>query len=423
MAIALSAAFFSYYSLAFSLAGAVFLGLVVYAVLHFWYNSRLMARALNELKFLVSQPEDFENDLNRRLDDLSRQLEALKSERAGDWPQVAEKLGRKIQTLERDLRKISGGSRGPDIAARPQVVTEQDKVVSLHQKPDGTGRNAGESGAKPVVKQSRSLAGSGRKRNTLSQLLHKAVSQKALELHLQPIVDMQNHHPIYYDTMLRLKDAKGGYFELQDMEKVARAENLSAVLDGQHLFNTIKMLRALDNMNKKAGLFCRISRATLHGAGVFNEFHAVLKANEALAKWLIIEISQSDRNALNSEESQRLSQIADLGYPLALGDLGTFNLDARHLVAAGFRFLKIPADTLLSGSGGIVDAHVPDAFSSDMEKTGLAVIAVEVDNQNQLLDLIYMDVSLGQGPHFALPRPVKAELLQPLDHGVSVAGN
>jgi cyclic-di-GMP phosphodiesterase TipF (flagellum assembly factor) len=309
------------------------------------------------------------------------------------------------------------------------------KVVPLHQPAGNLIRAAKSGNDDPGQKQQAVLYGPElgidkavrairQNNSSLAGILHEAVKSASLELHLQPIVDLHSHKPVYYETMLRLKGVDEHYVDPRQLAETAKTENLLAAMDFQHLFDAVRMLRALDKMGKKAGLLCSVTRSTLNSTAAFDEMLSFLKANKSLSKWLIIEVLQSDWDNLDNTGLQRLAQIVDLGYFLALGNVRRFDIDGAYLHFVGFRFVKVSVAVLFSDSAeGGVAAH-PAIFSAEMERCGIAIIACQIAREAEVLDLIDLDLPLGQGDHFSAPRPVKAELLGPVgsDPGLSGLG-
>ena len=94
---------------------------------------------------------------------------------------------------------------------------------------------------------------------TISEHLRNAVECNALELHLQPIVNISHRQPEYYESTLRLKEPGGKYVDQQKLNRLAGEARLAAALDSQLLFSAIRVLRTLSELQKRTSLFCPIS--------------------------------------------------------------------------------------------------------------------------------------------------------------------
>lgn len=439
--ISLSVAYVAQSILALTNIGAAAFGGAAFILLHIWNNQRLLHRTVRQLEYLTNQPEDFENDLNRRLDELGRRLEKVRAEATNGNQQDTRKLKDIVQTLDQEMQKTADKVNKLAVQLHQsaknqkpsQALNPSGKVVPLRQPAEAHARAAKARKNIPAhsqqtvsldseLKIDQAVRTMTQNSNPLARVLHDAVKSDTLELNLLPIVDLHSHQPVYYETMLRLKGPNNQYFEQHRLAKTAQEENLSAKMDFQLLFDAIRMLRGLDKIDKKAGLLCPVTRSTLSDHSAFEEMVSLLKANEALGKWLIIEIEQSDWDDLNETELMRVANIVDLGYFLSLGGVNRFNFDGSLLHAVGFRFMKVPATALFSlAEDGGMEAS-PAAFSAEMELYGITIIASEIEREIQVLDLIDLDLPLGQGDRFSSPRPVKAELLRPVNNNSGLSG-
>ena len=179
------------------------------------------------------------------------------------------------------------------------------------------------------------------------------------------------------------------------------------------MFSAVRMIRKLSLLKKQAGIFCPISPKTLLNLHNFREITNFLQANDGLKESLVIEISQRDFASLDQIQSERLAELSELGFGLALGDVLDLKLDPARLARTGFRYIKVPTSVLLHADipsdGGTL---LPGSLASLLEAHGMALIATEVERDRDAISLIDIEINLAQGLLFAPPRPVKAELLQ-----------
>ena len=167
------------------------------------------------------------------------------------------------------------------------------------------------------------------------------------------------------------------------------------------------MLRALDNLDRRAGLFCHVSTKLLQD---FDNTYSLLKANLIYADALILEIKQSDWNGLGAQSLNQITAAADLGFKLCISDCTGLDLDVVKLQASGTRFLKIPVSNLLNGHTNDF-VSIASEIIERLDNAGISVVVSEIEHEYQLLDLIDLGLPLGLGIHLAPPRPVKSELL------------
>ena len=85
-------------------------------------------------------------------------------------------------------------------------------------------------------------------------------------------------------------------------------------------------------------------------------------------------------------------------------------LDGRTLAEKRVRFVKVDAALLLQTHGGAsADIHPAD-LSDLMARFGIDLIAMKIERENEVVDLIDYDVRFAQGNLFSPPRPVKADI-------------
>lgn len=454
--VAVSGAFLAQTYLDLNSPGAVLVGIILFLLLFLLHIQRVNLREINDLKYYIGKPSDIEDGLIRRFDELSRRVNssdvtAIKQSMASVL-QENENSSSSIARLDDDLQALN--KRVDTLVDRVTVaennVTVSDegstgklkqerKVVPLRsavQSPmpqSKLGNGHGFSNKDDLVntdeKRAATIADIGAadlsehsKNRSIGEHLRKAVENNELELHLQPIVNLSDREPEYYESTLRLKLSDGDYLDQRKLNKFAQDGQLAVSLDIQLLFSAVRVLRTLNELQKRTGLFCPLSASTLKNAEAFEDIHTFLAANVALAGSLILEIDQSALEEINSNGRGRLSRLVDIGFPLLLNNIQDFEMDGALMHSAGFRTLKISvADLLKISEGGNIDEHVTD-FSEEMESCGLTVIVSEIELEAQVIHLIDFDLPLGQGSLFSPSRPVKPELLKAADEHDSMSG-
>ncbi len=454
--VAVSGAFLAQTYLNLATPGAALAGIALFLLLFLLHIQRVNRREINDLKYYMGKPSAIEDGLVRRIDELSRRVhssDVSAVEQSMDrvlqgneiTTALIDGLDDGLQTLNRRVdvisdrmtvteNSITGGDDSSSALARQerkvvplrnskqssislsefdhgQSFTGHDNLVDMDDKRAAT---LAEIGAADLSEQSRN--------GSLGERLRNAVENNELELHLQPIVNLSDREPEYYESTLRLRQSDGGYVDQRKLNRFAREGRLAVSLDSQLLFSAVRVLRTLNELQKRTGLFCPLSASTLENVEAFEDIHTFLAANVALAGSLILEIDQSTQEELNSTSRERLSRLVDLGFPLLLNNIQNFEMDGMVLHSAGFRNLKISVNELINFSNnGNIDEQVTD-FSEEMENCGLTVIVSDIELEAQAIHLIDFDLPLGQGSLFSPSRPVKPELLKATDEQDTMSG-
>ena len=240
---------------------------------------------------------------------------------------------------------------------------------------------------------------------------HK-LNEKSLNLHLQPIVELPSRRPAYFDAFMRLSSGNDGFVDQKEFRQIVETAGLTATIDKKVIFSAVRMVRKLNLLKKRAGIFCPLSPKSLLNLGAFREITGFLQANSSLSQSLIVEINARDFAGLNQEQLDRLSEFPDLDIGLCLSDVQDLKLDPQYLARYGFRFVKVHSSILIHANIDTTHKDIqPANLASVLGVEGIQLIGTGVERDRDAIHLIDMDLPLAQGLFFAPPRPVKAELL------------
>lgn len=238
-----------------------------------------------------------------------------------------------------------------------------------------------------------------------------AIEGGRIDLYLQPVVTLPQRKVRYYEAMTRLRMDDGTLILPSDFLVHAEKAGLIARIDNMQLFRCVQVLRRLLLKNREIGLFCNVSAATLNDAEIFRQFFDFLEANRALSSSLTLEFSQSALRDMGPIEQESLAGLIALGYRFSMDHVTDLRIGPRDLSDLGVRFVKVPAQLLLSKGGAAADIHAAD-LSDLLGRHGISLIAERIETEAVVVDLLDYDVRYGQGFLFSPPRPVRADALQ-----------
>jgi cyclic-di-GMP phosphodiesterase, flagellum assembly factor TipF len=350
--------------------------------------------------------------------------------------QVAE-LGRRVVTAEDEVARTAERARATiepasiEVELLGKVVRQLAQSVAAHENAIA-GMNArlnerGAGGAAPLALVETNGPGVG-DRAELGQsdaagaaapggladggcadpaAIRQAVEAKRLELYLQPIVTLPQRKVRYYQATARLRTAAGELLSPADYRADAQSAGLMPLIDDLLLFRCVQVVRRLLARNREVGLFCHVGSLLDQGFRRFAEF---VEANRALAPALVFEFAHRSIRGMGPRERECLAALAALGFRFSVDQVRDLDLDPGELAGRGFRFVKVPAGLLLDRAAAAdVDAS---AFSELLGRSGIDLIAEDIEREGSVVALLDIDVRFGQGPLFAAPRPVRAEALQ-----------
>ena len=269
--------------------------------------------------------------------------------------------------------------------------------------------------SEPEVAQ-RAAANSGAdKDNAYESLLadiRRAIEANRIELYLQPIVTLPQRKVRYYEAMSRLRTERGDLLHAADFVAAAESGALMPRIDNLVAFRCVQVVRRLLLKDRDIGLFCNVSASTLADS-IFPQFLEFLDANRAIAPSLVLEFTQSAVRAMGPIEFESLAALAERGFRFSLDNVVDLRIEPRELANRNFRFIKIPASSLLNRNVAKTDLDPAD-LSDLVGRFGIDLIAERIENEGSVVDLLDCDVRFGQGFLFSPPRPVRAEALQGL---------
>lgn len=247
-----------------------------------------------------------------------------------------------------------------------------------------------------------------------------ALRENRVDLHLQPIVNLPQRRVCFYEGFTRLRRADGKLIMPTEFLAAAERANLLGVIDNMLLFRCVQIVRRLSERDRRVGVFCNISMASLEDETFFQQFIDFMRENRDLAGSMIFEIGMRAFKTRSEAASRNMGRLRELGFRFSLDKGDGLAIDLPALQAAGVRFVKINGERLLQElvPGGerplssitrdIAAEDVPAVFT----RYGVDLIAEKVESEKSVIELLEFDIPYGQGHVFGAPRPIKGSLLE-----------
>jgi len=253
----------------------------------------------------------------------------------------------------------------------------------------------------------------------LIDTVREALTENRVDLYLQPIVALPQRRTQFYESFSRLRDATGRVMMPAEYLAVAEPGGLVTAIDNLLLFRCVQIVRRLARQERKIGIFCNVSMASLGDESFFPQFLDLLTANRDLAGALIFEIGQQAFDARGSIEARNMAKLADLGFRFSLDKVTDLDLDLQDLARSDVKFLKVGApfllDQLTELDGRQILRALPDLAAEDFttltRRYGVEVVVEKVEAERQVVDLLDLNIGFGQGHLFGEPRAIKEAVL------------
>jgi cyclic-di-GMP phosphodiesterase TipF (flagellum assembly factor) len=265
--------------------------------------------------------------------------------------------------------------------------------------------------------------GRGPQSAALLDTVKDALAGNRVDLYLQPVVSLPQRRTVFYESFSRLRDETGRVMMPAEYLSVAEPEGLVAAIDNLLLFRCVQIVRRLAKQDRKVGIFCNISLASLSDEQFFPQFLDFLSANKDMAGALIFELGQAAFERRGAVEARHMARLADLGFRFSLDKVTDLDLDFQDLARSDIKFIKVGAQMLLDqleeSEGRLVIRSLPDLHASDFARLtrryGVEVIIEKVESERQIVDILELDMAFGQGHLFGEPRAIRDAILAEAD--------
>jgi len=325
---------------------------------------------------------------------------------AAEIEKIQAKLGGMVETITEETLR-----RSEEIYSEVQLL--EDVVQNMGERLEAQlSRQVEKAEAEAVGAQSPHAS-------ALLQTVRAALDAGRVDLYLQAVVSLPQRRTQYYESFSRLRDATGRVLMPAEFLSVAEPGGLVAAIDNLLLFRCVQIVRRLASQDRKIGIFCNISPASLGDEDFFPQFMEFLAANRDLAGSLIFELGQSAFDARGSLEARNMAKLADLGFRFSLDKVSNLDLDFQDLARADVGFVKIGAPFLLSEleehDNRVSLKSRPDIEARDYaalaRRHDVELIAEKVESERQVVDILELDIGFGQGHLFGEPRPIRDAVL------------
>ena len=259
--------------------------------------------------------------------------------------------------------------------------------------------------------------------NVLLQTIHEALAENRVDLYLQPVVSLPQRRTIFYESFTRLRAADDRVMMPAEYLSVAEGEGLVPAIDNLLLFRCAQIVRRLARQDRKVGVFCNVALSSLGDETFFPQFLDFLSENRDLNQALIFELGQANFDARGAVEARNMAKLADLGFRFSIDKVQTLDLDFADLQRSDVKFMKVSADLLIetlldtdatSALPALRDISAAD-FAGVTRRYGIELIAEKCESERQIVDILELDIAMGQGHLFGEPRAIKEAVLAETD--------
>jgi diguanylate cyclase (GGDEF)-like protein/PAS domain S-box-containing protein len=264
-----------------------------------------------------------------------------------------------------------------------------------------------------------------KERIAIESSLRAALQARQLDVHYQPIVDIESHRVVALETLLRWRHPSLGFIPPDRFVAVAEETGLIVPIGDFILERAIEdaaRWRAAGAMVVPVAV--NISAVQLQRCDLAAKIARLTRAHGVSPGLLQLELTESAlferRESRNGESSQdAIARLRELGARIAIDDFGTGYSSLSYLKRWRVDYLKIDRSFVRDLVTDMSDLAIVEAIIAMAKHLNIEVVAEGIEGWQQLEKLRQLGCPYAQG--FLLARPVPFDLCrryltgQPLD--------
>lgn len=264
-----------------------------------------------------------------------------------------------------------------------------------------------------------------KERIAVESSLRAALQARQLDVHYQPIVDIESHRVVALETLLRWRHPSLGFIPPERFVAVAEETGLIVPIGEFVLERAIQdaaRWRAAGSM--VVPIAVNISAVQLQRSDLAATIARLARTHEVSPNMLQLELTESAvferRESRNGDSSQdAIARLRELGTRIAIDDFGTGYSSLSYLKRWRVDYLKIDRSFVRDLVTDMSDLAIVEAIIAMAKHLNIEVVAEGIEGWQQLEKLRQLGCPYAQG--FLLARPAPFELCrryltgQPLD--------
>ncbi|MGH2554779.1 MAG: putative bifunctional diguanylate cyclase/phosphodiesterase [Actinomycetota bacterium] len=241
--------------------------------------------------------------------------------------------------------------------------------------------------------------------------LQRAVEHDEFELFYQPVFLLETGALSGVEALIRWRHRERGLVLPMEFIPLAEETGLIVRIGGWVLHEACRQAVALQQkfpQDPPISMSVNISARQLQHQGLIDEVRIALRSSGLDPGDLIIEITETAMMQDTEMAIIRLNQLKDLGVRLAIDDFGTGYSSLNYLRRFPVDILKVDKSFIDEISDGGEQSALTASIIKLAGTLQLTPVAEGIEREDQLVRLLELHCTLGQGFYFAEPLDVEA---------------
>jgi diguanylate cyclase (GGDEF)-like protein len=238
--------------------------------------------------------------------------------------------------------------------------------------------------------------------------LERAIADDALRLEYQPIVALDDGHPIGFEALLRWQHPTRGRLKPDEFIDIAEESGLIAPIGEWVLATALRTARtwARDDTGTQPYVGVNVSARQFRTPGFTSTFHRILAEGGLRPDRVMLEITESLLLRDDDTVWQDLQDLRRSGVRIAIDDFGTGYSALSYLRHVPLDVIKLDRSFIQSMAVSVQQRELVQGIVGLADTLGLQVIAEGIETENERLIAEQIGCSYGQGYLFSPPMPV-----------------
>ncbi len=322
---------------------------------------------------------------------------------AGEAEQIAERLVKALEApFTIDGREMSVHASVGIAVGRPGATT----VDELLRNADVAMYSAKHGGKRRFTAYEPKMHARIRHRQELVAALERAVEREEIDVHYQPIVDLETGSMVAVEALARWDRPLHGLIGPDAFIPLADEIGLMVGIGRSVLRQACGQVRSWQSgfpEHRELRVNVNLAPSELSDPKLVADVESILRESGLAPDRLVLEITESGVMRNPDEALATMATLRELGVSLALDDFGTGHSSLAHLREFPIDSLKIAREFVSGLPEGHVDNVFVDAIVRLASSLGLDVVAEGVESERQASLVRQFGCTFGQGYHFGAP--------------------